>query len=165
MAIHVHRGHSGKRTKALCALVTAASVLSAGAATASPATSKVVVATNQEKATLKSVFVHYKVATHEMKSTDRVKWSGVLGAKPVGPLMAYDASDHRYWAIANFTLVAPFSYEASVSFQDGGSMGVMYRSASGHWVMKSLGEFPVCPSLVPAVVAHLWKLTDTPACQ
>jgi len=139
--------------------------LSVGAATATPSTSKVLTATSQQKATLKAVFIHYKVATHEMKSSDRIKWTRVLAAKPAGPLMAYDASDHRYWALANFTLVVPFSYEASVSFQDGGSMGVMYRTAKGHWVMKSLGEVPLCPSLVPSVVAHLWKIPNLPPCK
>ena len=131
---------------------------------ATPTSSQRLHATSQQEAALKSTFIHYKVATHEMKSTDRIKWTGVLGSKPVGPLLAYDASDHRYWAIANFTLLAPFSNEAGVSFQDGGSMGVLYKTLNGHWVMKSLGEFPVCPSLVPSVVAHLWKLPKPPAC-
>ena len=139
------------------------SVLSPGAG-AQPSKSERLNPTSQQEAALKSTFARYKVATHEMKSTDRIKWTGVLAATPVGPLMAYDASDHRYWAIANFTLVAPFSREASVSFQDGGSMGVMYKTPQGEWVVKSLGEFPVCPSLVPSVVAHLWKLPRPPAC-
>ena len=152
------------RSVAVTACALTLTCVASSVALATPATSRRLQATSQQEAALKSVFTHYKIATHEMKATDKIKWSGVLSAKPVGPLLAYDATDHRYWAIANFTLIAPFSNEAAVSFQDGGSMGVMYKTPTGHWTMKSLGEFPPCPSLVPSVVAHLWKLPSPPAC-
>ncbi len=127
--------------------------------------SHVVHPTSADRAVLESTFVKYKLASHGMKKTDHIKWTRVRTTDPVGPLMAYDAVDHRYWALANFNLVLPASYAAKVSFQDGGSYGVFFRTTTGHWVMKGNAGIPLCPSIVPSVVAHLWALANYQACQ
>jgi len=133
------------------------------AASASPG-SHVVVPSSVDKKVLESTFIAYKLHTHAMVASDRIKWSRVRPSDPLAPLMAYDAADHRFWALANFALVLPASYKAEVSFQDGGSYGVYVRTVSGHWRMKGYAGIPLCPSIVPAPVAHLWHLVHYGGC-
>ena len=109
-------------------------------------------------------FVAYKLRTGGMKATDHVTWAVVMNTHSTTPLAAYDAVDHRYWALANFSLRLPASYAAEVSFQDGGSYGIFRSSDGTHWVMTSYPGVPICPSIVPAVVAHLWHLVSYGAC-
>lgn len=114
---------------------------------------------------LKSAFLKFKIDNKEMVSTDRIKWGQVISPNgPNKPLIAYDAVDHRSWALASFTLVAPASYKAEVSFQDGGSMGIFNQVGSGQWFMTGSPGFPLCAKDVPSVVAHLWGLKNYPAC-
>jgi hypothetical protein len=114
---------------------------------------------------LRATFVKYKLHYKEMVSTDRITWGQVIephGAKL--PLIAYDAVDRRYWAIASFNLILPASYKANVSFQDGGNMGIFNKIGAGPWVMTGSPGFPLCAKDVPSVVAHLWGLKNYPAC-
>jgi hypothetical protein len=114
---------------------------------------------------LKSAFLKYKLHYKEMVSTDRIKWGQVISPNgPNKPLIAYDAVDHRSWAIASFTLILPASYKAEVSFQDGGSMGIFNQIGSGQWFMTGSPGFPLCAKDVPSVVARLWGLKNYPAC-
>ena len=133
------------------------------AVVASPG-SHVVTATGADKKVLKSTFIAYKLHEHAMVASDRIKWSRVRPSDPLSPLIAYDALDHHYWALANFALVLPASYKAEVSFQDGGSYGVYVRTVSGRWRMKGYAGVPLCPSVVPAPVAHLWHLVHYGGC-
>lgn len=134
-------------------------------ATGSPfAVSHVVHATENDEATLKATFLAYKNKYHEMAVTDKIKWTKVLDTGQVGPLMAYDASDHRTWAIVAFNLVLPASYRAEVSFQDGGNMGIMKRASGARWVMTGSPGVPLCAKDVPSPVAKLWGLKNYLAC-
>jgi hypothetical protein len=130
--------------------LSAVGLLTSGSLGSATPASHVVHPTSADKAALESTFVKYKLASHGMKRTDHIKWTLVRATDPVGPLMAYDAVDHRYWALANFNLLLPASYAAKVSFQDGGSYGVFLRTTTGHWLMKGHAGIPLCPSIVPS---------------
>jgi len=131
-----------------------------------PLVSHTIAATTSDMAALKSAFVKFKLHYKSMKSTDRITWGQVIQPSgPDKPLIAYDAVDDRDWAIASFTLVLPASYEANVSFQDGGNMGIFNKVGNGKWVMTGSPGFPLCAKDVPSVVAHLWGLKNYPACQ
>jgi hypothetical protein len=130
-----------------------------------PAVSHTITATPANMADLKAAFLKFKIHNKEMLSTDRIKWGQVISPNgPNKPVLAYDAVDHRYWAIASFELVLPASYKAQVSFQDGGSMGIFNKVGSGKWYMTGSPGFPLCAKDVPSVVAHLWGLKNYPAC-
>jgi len=130
-----------------------------------PAVSHAIAATSTTMAELKAAFLKFKIQNKEMLSTDRIKWGQVVAPSgPNRPVIAYDANDHRDWAIASFNLILPASYEAEVSFQDGGSMGIFNKVGSGKWVMTGSPGFPLCAKDVPSVVAHLWGLKNYPAC-
>jgi hypothetical protein len=135
-------------------------------ATASPpAVSHTIKATSTNMAELKAAFLKFKIHNKEMLGTDRIKWAQVITPSgPNRPVIAYDATDHRDWAIASFNLILPASYKAEVSFQDGGSMGIFNKVGSGKWVMTGSPGFPLCAKDVPSVVAHLWGLKNYPAC-
>lgn len=130
-----------------------------------PSTSHTIRATPAEMNALESAFLKFKLHNKEMVSTDRIKWGQVISPRgPNKPLIAYDAVDHREWAIASFGLILPASYKAEVSFQDGGSMGIFKKIGSGQWFMTGSPGFPLCAKDVPSVVAHLWGLKNYPAC-
>lgn len=145
-------------------VVVAALLVATLGASSSPRHSGVVTPTNADRAALLATFRAFKIDNHEMKGTDKVTWASPVGTKPVGPLIAYDEGDDRYWALANFNLVLPASYEAEVSFQDGGSAGIFYQVPGRHWVMTGHPGLPVCPAEFPALVSGLWGLIKYGAC-
>ena len=148
------------------ALIVVALVVSTGSnyAEGSPPVSHSFHASAADEGALKATFLAYKIKNHEMAVTDKVAWTKVLDNGVVGPLMAYDGLDHRYWALVAFNLVLPASYRAEVSFQDGGSMGIIQRARGGKWIMTGSPGFPLCAKVVPSVVAKLWGLKNYPAC-
>src|ERR1700686_3531603 len=132
---------------------------------AAPLVSHTIKASTANMAQLKAAFLKFKLHYKNMTTTDRITWGQVI--EPSGPnlpLIAYDAVDHRDWAIASFNLVLPASYKAEVSFQDGGNMGIFNKVGSGEWVMTGSPGFPLCAKDVPSIVAHLWGLKNYPAC-
>jgi hypothetical protein len=130
-----------------------------------PAVSHTITATPANMSDLKAAFLKFKIHNKEMLSSDKIKWAQVISPNgPNKPVIAYDAVDHRDWAIASFELVLPASYKAQVSFQDGGSMGIFNKIGAGKWFMTGSPGFPLCAKDVPAVVAHLWGLKNYPAC-
>jgi hypothetical protein len=132
---------------------------------APPAVSHTIKATPANMAELKAAFLKFKIGNKEMVSTDKIIWGQVISPNgPNKPVIAYDAVDHRDWAIASFGTVPPVSYQAQVSFQDGGSMGIFNKVGSGKWYMTGSPGFPLCAKDVPSVVAHLWGLKNYPAC-
>ncbi len=132
---------------------------------APPALSHTITATPRAMSELKTAFLAFKIHNKEMLRTDRIKWGQLISPSgPNRPLLAYDAVDHRDWALAAFQLILPASYRAEVSFQDGGSMGIFSKVGSGTWVMTGSPGFPLCAKDVPPVVAHLWGLKNYPAC-
>lgn len=134
-------------------------------AAAPPAVSHTIRSTPAEMVALKAAFLKFKLQNKEMVSTDRITWGQLIEPHgPNQPLLAYDAIDHRYWALAAFNLVLPASYKAEVSFQDGGSMGIFNKVGAGTWYMTGSPGFPLCAKDVPSVVARLWGLKNYPAC-
>ena len=114
---------------------------------------------------VKAAFLQFKFRNKEMLSTDRITWSRVnspYGLKRVD--VAYDAADHREWAIAAFGLVYPASLKAEISFQDGGNFGVFNKIGSGRWFMIWSPALPLCATEFPPVVAHLWGPTVFAVC-
>jgi hypothetical protein len=133
--------------------------------TTQPQVSHTIRATPANMATLKSVYIAYKLHNKEMIASDRITWGQVIEPSgPKTPLIANDAVDRRDWAIAAFNLVLPASYKAEVSFQDGGNMGIFNKVAGGKWVMTGSPGFPLCAKDVPSIVAQLWGLKNYPAC-
>jgi len=131
----------------------------------SPSISHTIKATPANMDALKAAYLAFKLHNKEMVGTDRITWGQVI--EPSGPnlpVIAYDAVDHRGWAIASFNLILPASYKAEVSFQDGGNMGIYNKIGSGKWFMIGSPGFPLCAKDVPSVVAHLWELKNYPAC-
>jgi hypothetical protein len=132
---------------------------------AAPLVSHSITATRGDRAALKAAFLKFKLHYKSMTSTDRITWGQLIQPSgPKTPLIAYDAVDHRYWALASFNLVLPASYKAEVSFQDGGNMGIFNKVGSHQWYMTGSPGFPLCAKDVPSVVAHLWGLKNYPAC-
>jgi hypothetical protein len=130
-----------------------------------PLVSHSIIATPAEMSVLKAAFLTFKLHYKSMTSTHRITWGQLIQPSgPKTPLIAYDAVDHRYWALAAFNLVLPASYKAEVSFQDGGNMGIFNKVGSGKWIMTGSPGFPLCAKDVPSVVAHLWGLKNYPAC-
>jgi hypothetical protein len=130
-----------------------------------PLVSHTIAATKADMAALKSAFLKFKLHYKSMASTDRITWGQLIQPSgPKEPLIAYDAVDHRDWALASFNLVLPASYKAEVSFQDGGNMGIFNKVGTGQWIMTGSPGFPLCAKDVPSVVAHLWGLKNYPAC-
>jgi hypothetical protein len=130
-----------------------------------PPVSHTITATRADMAALKTAFLKFKLHYKTMASTDRITWGQLIPPSgPKVPLIAYDAVDHREWALASFNLVLPASYKAEVSFQDGGNMGIFNKDGAGQWVMTGSPGFPLCAKDVPSVVAHLWGLKNYPAC-
>ncbi len=146
------------------ASVTVSAVAGKPASSASTAKSHIIQPNAAYRSVLESTFLTYKLHHKEMARTDKVTWGQLKDHGPRQPLIAYDAFDHRDWALAAFNLVLPSSYQAGVSFQDGGSMGIFYRIGSGKWIMTGSPGFPLCAKDVPAPVGHLWGLKNYPAC-
>lgn len=132
-------------------------------AASSPKT-EVVVATRAVEKVLESTFINYKFHSHAMVRSDHILWSRVRPSDPLAPLVAFDAVDHRFWALANFELVVPASDKAEVSFQDGGSYGIFVRTLHGRWVMRGYAGIPLCPSVVPTPVANVWHMVKYASC-
>lgn len=158
-----------KSVVALVALVVVAAVVLVvaeqhSAPSAPTVTSHVITSNAHYRSALEATFRAYKLHNKEMVATDKVTWGTVKYLGPKEPLIAYDAVDHRDWALAAFNLVLPSSYKAGVSFQDGGSMGIFYRIGSGKWVMTGSPGFPLCAQGLPTPVAHLWRIKNSPAC-
>src|ERR1700688_678463 len=71
--------------------------------------------TPAKMAALKAAYLAFKLHNKEIVSTDRITWGRVIEPSgPNRPVIAYDAVDHRDWAIASFNLVLPASYKAEV---------------------------------------------------
>jgi hypothetical protein len=162
-----------KSTRVVLALVVVAIVVAVAAVVATnhssppttpPLVSHTVHPTKAYDADLEATFLMYKLGNKEMVSTDHVTWGQVLQNGPNQPLIAYDALDKRVWAIASFNLVTPASYKAEVSFQDGGNMGIFYKTSAGKWIMTGSPGFPLCAKDVNKTVAQLWGLKNYPAC-
>ena len=146
------------------AIVATALATNHSSPTVAPLVSHTIHPTTDDKLALELTFLTYKLRNHEIARSDRVTWGQVLEHGPRAPLLAFDALDKRVWAIASFNLVLPASYKASVSFQDGGNMGIFYRVGGGKWIMTGSPGFPLCAKDVNQTVAQLWGLKNYPAC-
>jgi hypothetical protein len=122
-----------------------------------PVVSRTIRATPAVSADLKAAFLDFKIEHKDMVRTDRITPAGRTH-------LAYDAVDHRYWALAYFDLVYPASLTAEISFQDGGSIGIFVTIGSRPWRMITSPALPLCPRDFPLVVARLWGPATFAAC-
>lgn len=82
--------------------------------------------------------------------------SAVAGISPGTLYYAYDPSAGSYWAVATFSATAAASQSmAYVGFQDGGDEAVFMKSATGSWLVESVG---LCLTGLPVGVATMWGL-------
>jgi hypothetical protein len=82
--------------------------------------------------------------------------SAVAGISPGTLYYAYDPSAGSYWAVATFSATTAASQRlAYVGFQDGGAEAVFTKSASGSWLVESVG---LCLAGLPVGVAAMWGL-------
>jgi hypothetical protein len=149
----------------LVALVIPGGVVVGEQAGAAPATSHSITATDGDVVAVKAAFLGFKIRNNDMLSTDRITWGRVRTPSGLHKVdIAYDAVDHREWAIASFNLVHPASLKAEISFQDGGNFGVFNKIGSGQWFMIWSPALPLCPGEFPSVVARLWGPKMFAAC-
>jgi hypothetical protein len=102
-----------------------------------------------------------------------ISLSDILGADPVpgSVYYAYDPATDSYWALADFKLSSTASFNAQVSFQDGGDMGLFRKTQGGPWQMQGGSLDPVCAELqfFPPAVLAAWSMPTSapspgPAC-
>jgi hypothetical protein len=90
----------------------------------------------------------------------RISPHDAAGISPGSVYYAYDPATGAYWALANFlpSLRAPF--KVLVGFQDGASIGLFTRIASGSWQVRLAGEPAVCTEVAffPSAVLTAWSL-------
>lgn len=90
--------------------------------TTGPSAVQNLVISSTEKSELTAAFVAYK----------RISLSDMIGADPMpgSVYYAYDPATEIYWAMASFATSSTASFNAQVSFQDGGNMG-LFRKTHG----------------------------------
>jgi hypothetical protein len=75
-----------------------------------------------------------------------------------------DNATGTYWAVAQFGLASSASFDAEVSMQDGGNIGVFSRQGNQPWTVH-LGGIPFpCPGELPADVMSVWGMTSPGGC-
>jgi hypothetical protein len=139
---------------------------SSTSASAAPTVSHLLTVTPAEVAAFKSAFIDFKLRHDEMIGTDRFTVARVRSRSGlVRADIAYDAVDHREWAMVAFDLVYPASMKAEISMQDGGNYGVFNRVGSGKWFMLGHPAIPLCYKDFPSAIAQLWGLQSYATCR
>jgi hypothetical protein len=83
---------------------------------------------------------------------------GVTGTRPDSVYYAFDPATGIHWAVANFSPGPTLTEQQSVSFQDGGSIGVFSQAANSGWqLLGGGGAPPDCTSYLPATVRSVWN--------
>lgn len=94
-----------------------------------------------------------------------ISLSDILGAGPVpgSVYYAYDPATSSYWALADFALSSTASFNAEVSFQDGGDMGLFRQAQGGPWQAQTGSLDPICAEVqfFPADVLAAWSMTTS----
>jgi hypothetical protein len=94
-----------------------------------------------------------------------ISLSDVAGTRPWRVYYAYDPATGTYWAEAYFAPSSRASFQVSVGFQDGASIGLFTRAGNGSWQVQ-LGEEPlVCAEarFFPRAVLKAWSRPTDPA--
>jgi hypothetical protein len=111
-------------------------------------------------ATLVADFRAFKLSHDDMLASDHLVACAACG--PI--LLAYDAQDHRDFAIVSVSFTGTMSSIAQVSSQDGGNTGLFWSEPAGPWVVWTNNLAPLCATEFPTVVARLWKLSQPGSC-
>jgi len=90
--------------------------------------------------------------------------NGVTETRPGSVYYALDPATGMHWAVANFDPSPTLSLRQSVSFQDGGSIGV-FREAGASWRLLGVGGEPAdCSHYIPLNVRSVWHWAPTQGC-
>lgn len=115
-------------------------------------------------AALRSLFVAdfraYKLARGEMLASDHLVACAACG--PI--LLAYDAQDHRDYAVVSVKFTGEVSETAQVAAPDGGTTGLFWSVPAGPWIVWTNNLAPLCASEFPDVVSRLWRLSQPASC-
>jgi len=112
------------------------------------------VATSDVKAALLAAYAAQK----------RLPLAEVTGPLPGTLYYGLDAVTETYWAVATFGLTSSAPFEAQVSMQDGGNLGVFARKGGQAWTVR-LGGIPFpCPGELPADLMSVWGMTSPGGC-
>jgi hypothetical protein len=134
---------------------TASAAPSSTVATSSEPANLVASATVQQD--LLAAFIAFRSNAANTPGFAPIAPSAVAGISPGALYYAYDPSTDSYWAVATFAATAAASQSmAYVGFQDGGDEAVFTKSASGSWLVESVG---LCLTGLPVGVATIWGLT------
>jgi hypothetical protein len=137
--------------------VTASAAPSATVATSSEPTNLVASSTVQQD--LLAAFIAFRSNAANTPGFAPIAPSAVAGISSGTLYYAYDPSTDSYWAVATFSATAAASQSmAYVGFQDGGDEAVFTKSASGSWLVESVG---LCLTGLPVGVAAVWGVTAT----
>jgi hypothetical protein len=91
--------------------------------------------------------------------------NGVKGTRPNSVFYALDPATGIHWAVANFDPSTTLSLQQSVSFQDGGSIGVFRQAPNAGWVLLGgAGAPPDCTGYLPADIRAVWNWPAGPSC-
>jgi hypothetical protein len=90
--------------------------------------------------------------------------SDVAGSRPGSIYYGYVPSTETYWAMASYEPASTDPLTVTVSFQDGGEMGMFKKVGSGPWQATLGGAPPFCAevSFFPQAVLETWLLPTTP---
>lgn len=98
------------------------------------------------------------VAVKGLRSSD------VSGVEPGSVHYSLEVVTGVYWASARFTLSPQASFQAQVSFQDGGDTAVFSRLDGAAWAV-TVGRVPwPCPTDLPPEVLGAWGMTYSEYC-
>jgi len=88
----------------------------------------------------------------------------VTGPVPGTLYYGLDNATETYWAVATFSLTGSASFDAQVSMQDGGNVGVFSHESGQGWTARFGGiPFP-CPGELPADLMSVWGMTSSGGC-
>jgi hypothetical protein len=121
------------------------------------------VTANPQNLTVTAAVRQELIDTYE--TTRQLDPDSVTGTRPDSVYYAFDPSTGVHWAVANFNPSTTLSERQSVSFQDGGSIGVFRQAANAGWqLLGGGGAPPDCTSYLPAKVRSVWNWPAGPSC-
>jgi hypothetical protein len=99
------------------------------------------------------------------ETTRQLGSDAVTGTRPNSVYYAFDPRTGIHWAVANFNPSATLSEQQSVSFQDGGSIGVFRQAPHAAWqLLGGGGAPPDCTGYLPAAVRSVWNWPSGASC-
>ena len=117
-----------------------------------------------DRISLLEAFKAHRVAQGAMKNAETVTICSTCGTPAI--FEAYDAAQHREYALLYTQFVGSVSYPSQVAAQDGGMTGLFWRNGSRPWIVwtENVPGSP-CASMFPAVVSTFWGLQQFGYCK